>query len=261
MTLDDTNKAKIKDAITGEGAISALLTKSAWNGNKITLGFSSTLSASTTYRILMSEVTDIKGVTVKTFSPYEFTTFFHQGHGTEEDPFTIYTPAQLACLDLYPGQAYYYKQMDDLDLSGYANWDPIGSSSVSFRGQYNGYNKKISNAVINYPDDTRVGLFSNCSGSIFYDLTLDNISVYGSDDSGIFAGSFSNVQITNVNLLNSTLSGKEDAAGICGGGWSSSFSDVNISNINVIGTGYVGGVCGYIYYTHFTLKQRKEGSQ
>ena len=93
----------------------------------------------------MSDITDIKGVTVKTFSPYEFTTFFHQGHGTEDDPFTIYTPAQLACLDLYSDQSYYYNQMEDLDLSGYANWKPIGSSTSNLRfyGRYNGNNKKI----------------------------------------------------------------------------------------------------------------------
>ena len=169
ISLNDEAKEKIKNAIYADGVAAGLLTISNFSwfygtyGFK--LGFSSTFAASSTARILMSEITDIKGVTVKTFSPYEITTFFHQGHGTENDPFTIYTPAQLACLDLYPGQSYYYRQMEDLDLSGYANWDPIGSYTSSFNGYYNGNYKKISNVEINRPDENYVGLFAQHSSS------------------------------------------------------------------------------------------------
>ncbi len=275
MTLDDTNKAKIKDAITGEGAISALLTKSAWNGNKITLGFSSTLAASTTYRILMSEVTDIKGVNVKTIPSYSFTTFFHQGYGTEDDPFTIYTPAQLACLDLYPSQSYYYKQMEDLDLSSYPNWKPIGLG-YTFYGKYNGYNKKISNVAINYPDNDKVGLFSHIYSGFLSNINIESINVSGNNYVGSLCGysdgrisgvvcdsvningtqkvgclvGYSGNIIENCSIANSFATGTDEYVGGCLGAANtgSSASGVHCENLNIRSPQqYVGGFAGEVY--------------
>ena len=239
MGLDDTNGAKIKDAISGEGAISTLLTKSAWNGNKFTLGFSSILAASTTYRLLMSDVTDIKGVNVKTIPSYSFTTFFHNGKGTEADPFTIYTPAQLACLDYYPNQAYFYKQMEDLDLSVYANWKPIGSStrSLGFHGNYNGNNKRISNAVINYPDTDYIGLFACSNSAVFSNINLDNFTVSGGKYVGCGLGrTISLSTIATCNITNSIVSGDSYVGGYIGDvNSNSNISEITCNGVTVDG--------------------------
>ena len=231
----------------------------------------------------MSDVTDIKGVNVKTIPSYSFTTFFHQGHGTEDDPFTIYTPAQLACLDLYSRQAYFYKQMEDLDLSSYANWDPIGSIEVNgystnirgFYGRYNGNNKKISNAVINYPDDNYAGLFVSCSSGSISNIRIENFAVTGKQNVGCLCGSnyatISNVVCDSVNVngsrevgclvgylisgiiencsvTNSTVSGTEYNIGGCvGKGTNSTLNDIRCEGVTVGGTTfYTGGCIGSI---------------
>ena len=107
MTLNQTNKDKIFNAIYLTGIDSSEVNKS-WNSQKIAISFSRDLTASTTYAVLMSEINDIKGVPLKTFSPFSFTTFFHEGKGTQASPYKIYTPEQLATLETHFMQEYYY---------------------------------------------------------------------------------------------------------------------------------------------------------
>ena len=249
MTLNQTNKDKIFNAIYLTGIDSSLVNKS-WSGNNIAVSFNNSLTASTTFSFLISEINDIKGVTVRIASPSSFTTFFHQGKGTQADPFTIYTPAQLACLDYYSEQAYYYKQMENLDLSSFANWEPIGSntSDLGFKGKYNGNNKKISNAVINRPDEDYVGLFTYTYNSVFSDLSLENISVNGKDYCGGLSGYLEYTNNTNINVSNSVVYGKKNIGGICGYSKNAKLSNTVISDVTASGTQYVGGVSGYGYY-------------
>ena len=248
LNLNDDVKTRIANALTASGTASSLLTK-AWNGNNLDLSFSDSLTASTSYAISISDIADIEGVTVRTFLPYEFVTFFHQGSGTESDPFTIYTPSQLACLDYYPNQSYYYKQMENLDLSGYANWKPIGGSAKALRfyGKYNGNNKTISNAVINYPDTNYVGIFAYMTSAEITNITTNNITVHGRDNVGAFVGyagstsSFSNITANNI-----SVNGNEEVGGVFGCLNSSSLLNSEFSNIVVNSTGDdCGIVIGY----------------
>ena len=243
-------KTKIKDAITLIGPDSNLVTESDWNNNKFTISFSDTLPASSTNRIQVSDITDIKGVTVKMFSSFDFTTFFHQGKGTEADPFTIYTPAQLASIDKYPGEMYCFKQMEDLNLSGYENWEPIGSninSDLFFNGKYIGNNKKISNLVINRPNESCVGLFAIVSSNSISDLILENFDVTGKEWVGGLSGSMSKFNVSNIGISNFKVSGTR--AGALTGYFSNnnltySITDVNCASATVSGKDYVGGLIG-----------------
>lgn len=253
MTLDSTNKAKIFEAISLTGIDSGLVSKS-WNGEKVSISFNSELTASTSFSIQMAAIDDINGVTVKPFSTYNCTTFFHKGKGTDTDPFTVYTPAQLACLDLYPGETYYYKQMENLDLSIYDNWKPIGSSTENLRfwGSYNGNNKKISNASINHPDDNNVGLFCytdrsyNTHGSI-ENLTLENFNVNGYNGVGALAGYAMRCELKNIQIKNSTVNGDNRVGGAAGYAITNYDKVLNVTaeNITVTSRSDAGGLFGY----------------
>ena len=96
----ETSRLIIANAVAASGNASGLLTTN-WSYGKLVVGFSDNLDASSTYSISMSDLNNLKGVTVKVFPQFDFNTFFYQGKGTSADPFTIYTPEQFASLDYY----------------------------------------------------------------------------------------------------------------------------------------------------------------
>jgi len=71
----------------------------------------------------------------------------------------IYTAADLDSVRSNLG--YYYVVMNDIDLSGYANWDPIGS----FSGILDCQNHRISNMTINR-NEGLLGLFERVEGKV-----------------------------------------------------------------------------------------------
>ncbi len=243
----ETSRLIIANAVAASGNASALLTTN-WNYGKLVVGFSDNLDASSTYSISMSDLNNLKGVTVKVFPQFDFNTFFYQGKGTSADPFTIYTPKQFASLDYYIPQYYYYKQMEDIDLSAYANWKPLASSTdkLEFHGYYNGNNKKISNAVIDYPDDDYVGLFAKTYGAIFNDLILENINVTGKTYVGGLTGyRKQGTEWKNIRFYDITASGTSYVGSLAGYLYGSQFSDIEFSNVHVYGGGNIGGFSGY----------------
>ena len=253
MTLNQTNKDKIFGAVSLTGINSSLVNKG-WNEEKIAISFNDTLPASTSYSIQMSAINDINGVTVKPFSTFTTTSFYHLGKGTEANPFTIYTPAQLACLDLYPGEAYYYKQMVNLDLSSYDNWEPIGSSTLElhFYGIYDGNNKKISNATISYPNVDYVGLFSYTdrsynSNTSIKNLTLEDFTVNGKSGVGALAGYAFRCELNNISVIDSSITGDDKVGGIAGFAVSNYSKVLNVTaeNLTVTGRNDVAGLFGY----------------
>ena len=83
-------------------------------------------------------------------------TFAH-GTGTAEDPYLVETADDLNGVRDYLDA--HFKQVADIDLSGYANWIPIGNAIAKFVGVYDGGYHKISSLVINRPMEDYVGLF------------------------------------------------------------------------------------------------------
>lgn len=84
-----------------------------------------------------------------------------------------------------------YIQMADIDLSGYANWLPIGDPEQRspwnyFNGSYDGNGFTISNLTCN---KDYAGLFEQIeSGATLKNITILNASVSGADYLGILAG-------------------------------------------------------------------------
>ena len=98
---------------------------------------------------------------------YEFT----YGSGTEADPYLVETAADLNGVRDYLSA--HFKQMADIDLSGYENWEPIGIDDTPFGGIYDGNSKKVSNLVITQvTPHAPTGLFGYTSNAVISNLTV-----------------------------------------------------------------------------------------
>lgn len=112
-------------------------------------------------------------------------------------------------------------QVQDIDMSGIENFEPIGTYGMGqspFTGEYNGRNLTIKNLKINQYDKGKVGLFGTTEG----------------------------VVIENVNLVNVDISGDHNVGGLVGfaSGGINKFSNVHVSG-RIVGGDYLGGLSGY----------------
>jgi hypothetical protein len=72
---------------------------------------------------------------------------FSGGNGTIGNPYQVSSASDLDNVRNYVDAGTYFIQTVDIDLSGYANWNPIPNANVdiAFEGNYNGNGHKISN--------------------------------------------------------------------------------------------------------------------
>ncbi len=162
------------------------------------------------------------------------------GAGTEDDPYRIYTAAQLDSLrDFSRRRDIYFKLMNDIDLTAYLadagagdgkGWLPIGVSSDGFRSHLDGNGKTISGLWINRPDSSYVGLFGY--------ITTDELSTY----------SVKNLTVT-VDNAKGGVQGNEQVGALAGDVFRALIEDVTVrglygENAKIGGTRYVGGILG-----------------
>lgn len=92
-----------------------------------------------------------------------------------------------------------YRLVNDIDLSNYENWEPIGGLDAPFLGSFDGNGFLISNLTINRPDTTRIGLFGESDGGEFKNIRLENVDIrghhrvgglVGANDRGVIANSY-----------------------------------------------------------------------
>ena len=139
------------------------------------------------------------------------------------------------------GTDYYYhwewtvKLAADLDMSNV----PMDSVDISYWDNFEGNGHTISNVVMKYGQD---GLFNNGAKAV-NDLTVKNISVNApaAETVGAVSG---NGSMTNVHVMNATVTGGKYVGGICGKG--ASFVNCSIKDSTVTGNNKtVGGLVGY----------------
>lgn len=82
---------------------------------------------------------------------------FNGGLGTKENPYLIATTAQLD--SVHNHLTNHYKLLNDIDLSAYSNWTPIGNEINYFSGSFNGNGHIISNLNITTNSFYQAGLF------------------------------------------------------------------------------------------------------
>ena len=160
--------------------------------------------------------------------------------------------------------------MNDIDLSVYENWEPIGTSSSPFTGELDGNGYQIKNLTISVdisePLTYYYGLFGYANNS-----TVNNVLVIDADISVIYSGTENSTCYTGAiagygyesAIINSVASGRIETEGFysmaVGGivgrnrNITESFSDcVNYSDIKVNATQlsryvHVGGISGYVF--------------
>ncbi len=160
---------------------------------------------------------------------WEFTVlpagYFAGGSGTEQDPFLVASAEQLN--NVRELRRLHYRLINDLDLSGYANWDPIGDFAQPFTGAFDGDYHLISNLNIDRAGEDYVGLFGHSLGGVIKNLSVAG-NVSGSSYVGILVGSNYTMEIYGGRTLVATI------------------NDCSVSG-EVQGTSHVGGLAGQSY--------------
>lgn len=156
-----------------------------------------------------------------------------------------------------------YILMNDIDLSSYSNWVPIGNGS-SFTGELNGNGYVIRNMTINNTTEQLVGLFARTDGATISNLGIENSYISsefhapGQTCIGVLAGVAMSSQISNCyttgsirSIVNGTLD-NDLAGGLIGltvmSNVQNSYSDVDISGTSISGAGGLIGIA-YAYDT------------
>ena len=190
------------------------------------------------------------------------------GNGTEEDPYTVSAPAELAFIaeqvndgtNNYAGKVIQLTQ--DIDLTG-IEWTPIGytlSGSVAlgkpFLGIFDGNGKTISNLnVTTEEENLMIGFISHNRGTV-KNLTIENATVKGKNSVGVIVGDNEGV-IKNCHV-NGTVyvstSGDDCIGGLVGYNSTQNTSVATIRECSVSGAevtsetaNQIGGLVGQNY--------------
>ena len=185
------------------------------------------------------------------------------GTGTAEDPYQIWTAAQMNAIGTEPNDwSKHFKLMADLDLSGFDgnNGRPTFNiiapdtkpanlyyQGIAFTGVFDGGGHKLSHLTIQ--GASYLGLFAELAATAaVHDLGIEDVNVTGSGDciAALAAegrGSISHCYSTGV--VNATGAAQERAYAV-GGLIASNFGEVTSchSTATVTGGTYVGGLMG-----------------
>ena len=111
--------------------------------------------------------------------------------GTENNPFLIFTEAQLRKVGTETGTGWtlsaHYKLENNITLTGGA-WTPIGAGSTPFRGTFDGGGYTITGITINNPTTNNQGMFGYIEGGTVKNLGLINVSIAGNNSVGGLVG-------------------------------------------------------------------------
>ena len=163
------------------------------------------------------------------------------GVGTQSNPYIIQTPQDLH--NVRNNLTAYYELGNDIDMSGWGNFTPIGTSSEKFMGNFNGKGYKIKNLTIN-STTAYVGLFSFTENATIQNLAIENANVVGQNVNyvGILAGNITNSTIKNC-YTTGNVSGQYGIGGLVGWHYSGLIENC-FSHANTTGRGRVGGLVG-----------------
>ena len=181
------------------------------------------------------------------------------GNGSESNPYCIYTPEHLEALAKYvnheTGNGFatagkHYKLMNDLDLSEFSNWKPIGNFSSStaekhsFQGAFHGNNKTIRNLTINYPTGEYMGLFGSIAlGALIENLILEDVNI-DCNFGGVIVSRVFDKCIVRDCYTSGKITGKSGAGGVIANAWDSQIYRCS-GNVEVFVSGATGKTTDY----------------
>lgn len=117
-----------------------------------------------------------------------------------------------------------YILMNDIDLSGIANWTPIGTEADSFKGIFDGNGFVIKNLTID-SNSENVGLFGHTTLATIKNVGLENVNIKagaGTSESqinvGAFVGTATSTTLSNVYVTGTIAGVNTDTNDIYAGG-------------------------------------------
>lgn len=154
----------------------------------------------------------------------------------------------------------------DIDCSGVENFEPLRWGRP-FGGTLDGKGFTISNITIEAVDSQGNGIFGYVRDAHFEDLTIDNVDVSvtgNSGDCGVLAGGSDDTSLTNIKVKNADITCMNNVGGVFGRLEINEDRNIEINNVSVVG-GLVnadmndngeraGGMFGYVsVYTSAVL--------
>lgn len=139
-----------------------------------------------------------------------------------------------------------YELTNDIDMSGFGNFTPIGTSSSRFKGKFNGNGFVIKNLTVNNGNNNYSGLFGYCENATIQNLGLKNVNIKSTANySGGLIGYSVNTTISNC-YVDGYVTGNYGVGGLVG--WFINASKItNCYTMGTFeGTGRVGGLVGNI---------------
>tara|TARA_B100000378_G_scaffold169674_1_gene136770 strand:+ start:6270 stop:11798 length:5529 start_codon:yes stop_codon:yes gene_type:complete len=184
------------------------------------------------------------------FNPYFSQAQFSGGSGTQGNPWQISTLADLQAMDNVTYLGDYFILINDIDASATSSWnsgagfDPIGDYTNRFTGDFNGAGYKISNLYINRSTDY-TGLFGFTDNANLSNIGLVNVSITGDYQTGGLIGYNYASDVIYCYVTGSVSATDNNTGGLIGfldsGNLSLSFSEANVSTTG----GNPGGLVGY----------------
>ncbi|MCL2433370.1 MAG: hypothetical protein FWD16_02485 [Clostridia bacterium] len=114
------------------------------------------------------------------------------GTGSKADPYLVTTPQELD--NIRNNLTAYYRITKPIDLSGFANWVPIGSHNDRFEGGLDGGGFAITGLKINRKEERNIGLFGACAPTVELDnINLVDVNIIGGGRTGGLCGVWGNV--------------------------------------------------------------------
>lgn len=175
------------------------------------------------------------------------------GSGTAADPYLIATAEDLVALSAAVASATTtasFKQVADIDMSGVANFTPIGNYAAKkyFNGVYDGNGYSISCLTVR--DCASAGLFgcTNDSGAaVLKNITLRNAFISANGDlAGAILGDCYGGTVENCKVVSSSVVCEgSNVGGIAGRVYVATIKNCTIDELSSVqGVGNVGGIGG-----------------
>lgn len=159
----------------------------------------------------------------------------HSGSGTEADPYLLCTVEDLQAMRSFMvhGQKVWFKLMDDIDMSGIDNWEPLNwEDPYDCEIVFDGNGKTLSNLK---SENTAYAGFAGVLYGELHHVTFDNAQISNDHNCGVIGGYIGtggkkayvhDVNVTGASTV--TVTGKWD--GIACGGLASNAREATVEN-------------------------------
>ena len=159
-----------------------------------------------------------------------------------------------------------YALTADLDLSGWANWTPIGTTDAPFTGTFDGCGRVIRGLTITSPTGSYAGLFGATDGADIKNVGLEQVSIVFSASGTVNAGAVAGRLDGGTSLTNCYVTGSLFVVGGYGStllhvGGLAGYAAASLTDCSNRASIYVcdapticiGGVAGYVESGSYTL--------